>query len=279
MLQISADTRLLGIIGDPIEHTKSPQMHRRFAELSGYDCVYTAFHVTKENLGDAIRGVRSLGIQGINVTAPHKFEVMQYLDEISPQAERFGSVNTVVNRDGRLIGYNTDALGFYQSLLRAGITIKDKDVLIFGAGGATQPVVVLFAEEGARSITVINRTQARAERLKSYVLDIAGYTIETEHSLDRYDVVINTTSAGMEPQLGVLPCDDIDFIDNKTAAVDMIYNPWETEFLKQAKIRGAKTLNGLGMLIYQGIIAFELFSGTKLPPAAYEEAEKVVLPR
>lgn len=279
MQEISAKTKLLAIIGDPVEHSKSPQMHRKFAQLTGEDCIYTAFEVKKENLGAAIAGIRALGIKGVNVTAPHKFEVMQYLDEISDGARRLGSVNTVVNRSGRLIGYNTDAEGFYKSLLRGGIEIKNKDVLIFGAGGATQPVCVLFAQIGAKSITVVNRTKARAERLAEYVKSVEGYEIMTERTLAHYDVVINTTSAGMAPQLDALPCEELDFIDAETACADMIYNPWETRFLKEAKMRGAKTLNGLGMLIYQGIIAFELFCDTKLPEEAYEEAESVVRPK
>lgn len=277
MPEISAETKLLGIIGNPVEHSKSPQMHKRFAELTGGDYIYLAFKVEKDGLGAAIEGIRALGVCGVNVTAPYKFDVMKYLDEISSDAKKFGSVNTVVNKDGKLIGYNTDAGGFYKSLLREGIKIKNKDVLIYGAGGATQPVAVLFAMEGAKSITVINRTKERALRLADYVEEKTGMRIGVERSLSHYDVVINTTSAGMAPQIGVLPSEDLDFIDKDTAAADMIYNPWQTKFLYEAEKRGAKTVNGLGMLIYQGIIAYELFSGMKLDDRAYEEAKKAVL--
>ncbi|MBQ7794434.1 MAG: shikimate dehydrogenase [Clostridia bacterium] len=273
---IDAKTRLLAIIGDPVEHSKSPAMHGQFAELCGDNMVYTAFHVTRDRLADAITGMRALGIRGLNVTAPHKFDVLQYLDEISEEARLFSSVNTVVNENGRLIGYNTDADGFYRSLLRAGITIEGKDVLIFGAGGATQPVCMRFAMNGAKSITVINRTKERAERLRDYVKSAIGYEIETEMKLSHYDVVINTTAAGMHPQIGVLPYEDLSFIDEKTAAVDMIYNPWETAFLELARKQGAKTLNGLGMLIYQGILAYELFAGHPLPENAYELTEELL---
>lgn len=279
MPEISAKTKVLGIIGDPIEHSKSPEMHKCFAELTNENYLYHAFHVTRDKLADAINGVRALGIAGVNVTAPHKFEVMQYLDEISDDAKMFGSVNTVVNRNGRLYGYNTDARGFYKSLLRVGIEIKGKDVLIFGAGGATQPIAVLFAMEGVKSLTVINRTEERAKRLADYVFEKTGLAVSTKRELSHYDVVINTTSAGMAPQLESLPCADIDFIDENTAVSDMIYNPWETRFLAEAKRRGAKTVNGLGMLIYQGIIAYELFTGATLPESAYETAEKVVIPK
>lgn len=277
--EIDAQTKLLAIIGKPVGHSKSPQMHRCFSELCGLNYIYTAFNVEPEQLGAAIDGIRALGIAGVNVTAPYKFEVMQYLDEISDAAKKLGSVNTVVNTDGRLIGYNTDAEGFYRSLLRADMDIKDKDVLIFGAGGATQPIVVRFAELGAKSITVLNRTPERAQRLAEYVYSVTGFRVNTTRTLKHYDVVINTTSAGMAPQLDALPCENMDFIDAKTDCVDMIYNPWQTRFLTEAKKRGARTLNGLGMLIYQGILAFEYFTQTKLPPKAYEAAEKVVMPQ
>lgn len=276
-MTVDAHTKVLGIVGTPIEHSKSPQMHAEFAKLTNINCVYTAFNVTKDRLADAICGVRGLGIKGVNITAPHKFDVTEYLDEVSQDAKLFGSVNTVVNRDGKLFGYNTDAEGFYKSILREGIDIVDKDVLIFGAGGATQPIVVLFAMKGAKSVTVINRTEERAIKLRDYVKSVVGYDINTKMQLSHYDVVINTTTAGMEPQIGVLPYEDLSFIDKDTAVVDMIYNPWQTEFLKQAELLGAKTVNGLGMLIYQGILSYELFTDTKLPENAFELAKKAVL--
>lgn len=276
-MTVDAHTKVLGIIGAPVKHSKSPQMHREFAKLTNVNCVYTAFNVTTDRLADAICGVRGLGIKGVNITAPHKFDVIQYLDEIDEQARLFGSVNTVVNRDGKLYGYNTDAEGFYKSILREGVDIVGKDVLIFGAGGATQPIIVLFAMKGAKSITVVNRTEERALRLKDYVKSVVGYEINTKMMLTHYDVVINTTTAGMETQIGILPYDDLSFIDSDTAVVDMIYNPFRTEFLKQAEMRGARTVNGLGMLIYQGILAYELFTDTKLPEDAFELAKKAVL--
>lgn len=278
MTKITAATKILGIIGDPVGHSKSPELHRCFAELTNTDYVYHAFHVTGDRLAEAIAGVRALGIAGVNVTAPHKLAVMQYLDEISDEAKRLGSVNTVVNRNGCLCGYNTDAQGFYKSVLRAGGEIKGKDVLIFGAGGATQPIAVLFAAEGAKTLTVINRTEERAKRLAEYTFNRTGKEVLTKRELAHYDVVINTTSAGMKPQLEALPSNSIDFIDENTFVADMIYNPRETRFLAEARRRGAKTVNGLGMLIYQGILAYELFTGTKLPENAYEAAERVVMP-
>ncbi len=274
---IDAKTKLLAIIGNPVEHSKSPQIHKAFAEMSGDNMIYTAFLVENERLGGAIEGIRSLGIGGVNVTAPYKIEVIKYLDEIDAEAELYGSVNTIVNNDGKLIGYNTDAEGFYRSLIKNEIEVLDKDILIFGAGGATGPVCIRLFGGGARTITVINRTKERAEKLKEYVKAAIDKGIKTERELSHYDIVINTTSAGMHPNEGILPYEDLKFIDSQTSVVDMIYNPCETAFLKRAKAQGAKTLNGLGMLIYQGIIAYELFSGHKLSENAYSEAEKAIL--
>lgn len=276
MFEINGHTKQLAIIGDPVEHSFSPQMHNYISKRLGNNYVYTALEVKPENLGDAVRGIRALGIAGVNVTAPHKFAVMQYLDEIDGRAMQYGSVNTVVNRNGRLTGYNTDADGFYQSLLWEGITVRDQDILIVGAGGATQPVLVLFALEGAKSITVLNRTRANAQRLAEYTEKTVGYYVETEKKLPRYDVIINTTSVGMWPDTAGCPLDDFSFVDSNTAAADMIYNPAETVFLRRARERGAKTVNGLGMLIFQGIIAYELFTDTKLPADMYREIAKEV---
>lgn len=276
MFEIDGFTKQLAIIGDPVEHSHSPQMHNFISELYKNNYVYTAFRVSPDNLKQAVEGIRAMGIAGVNVTAPHKFNVMKYLDEISDLAEKFGSVNTVVNKNGKLIGYNTDANGFYRSLLYEGIEVRDRDILIIGAGGATQPIAVLFALEGAKSISIKNRTQANADRLAEYVKKNTGFKISTHPELKRYDLIINTTSAGMFPDVEGCPMDDFSFVDENTAAADMIYNPEQTVFLKRAGERGAKTVNGLGMLIFQGIIAYELFTGTKLPQNAYEIIKKEV---
>lgn len=276
MFELNGETKQLAIIGDPVEHSHSPQMHNFISELVHNNYVYTALRVEPKNLKEAVAGLRAMEFAGVNVTAPHKFNVLELLDEISPRARRFGSVNTVVNRNGRLIGYNTDAEGFYQSLLYEGVEVKDKDILIIGAGGATLPVAVLFAEEGAKSITILNRTLANAQKLAKYVEEVCGYEIHTARCHERYDVIINTTSAGMYPDVDGCPMDDFSFVDKNTAAADMIYNPSETVFLRRAKERGAKTINGLGMLIFQGLIAYELFTETKLPPGCYELVKKEV---
>ncbi len=268
---ISGKTKQLGIIGYPVEHSFSPKMHNFISGLTNNDYIYSAWSVKPEMLEAALNGIRALNIRGINVTAPHKIEVMKYLDDIDPQAVRLGSVNTVVNCGGKLHGYNTDAEGFLAALRSEGIYVKDKNVLFLGAGGVVKPTLLRLTEEQPRSITVVNRTKAKVMAIAETVHDITGYGISTEVGNTKFDIVVNTTSAGMEPQVDSLPIDaleefdDLSFIDESTAVVDMIYNPEETLFLREAKKRGAKTMNGLSMLIYQGIIAYELFTGEKLP--------------
>lgn len=276
MIKISGHTKQLAIFGYPVEHSFSPQMHTFISEQMGLDYIYTALEVKPENLEMAVNGIRAMNISGVNITAPHKTKVMKYLDEVSDEVKKFGSVNTVVNRNGRLIGYNTDAYGFYRSLVKNGVDIEGKDVLIFGAGGAAKPVCVLLAMKGAGSITLINRTTSKAVELAHYVEEKVGFKISTQHNKARYDIVINTTAAGMSPQLDKCPTEDMSFIDENTTVADMIYNPPKTLFLQKAEQKGAKIMNGMGMLIYQGLIAYEHFTGAVLPDDMYDKVRKEV---
>ena len=281
MFEINGHTKQLGIIGNPVEHSFSPKMHNFISELMGNNYVYSAWRV--EDVENAIKGMRALGIRGMNVTAPHKITVMQYLDEIDESAQLLGSVNTVVNNNGILRGYNTDGEGFYLSMVKAGMEVRGKRLLIIGAGGVTEPTALRLIKAEPKSLTILNRTPQKVIPLKERIFNKTGFTIGTEVS--EFDIIINTTSAGMEPQLDVIPTDmiegmnNLDFINENTAVVDMIYNPEETLFLKQAKSRGAKTLNGLGMLIYQGILAYELFTETKLPDDIYDHIKREVFGR
>lgn len=276
MFEINGKTKQLAIIGEPVEHSFSPQMHNYISEIMNKNYSYSAFCVKSENLKAAIDGIRAMGIAGINVTAPHKVEVMRYVDVLSEKAKLFQSVNTIVNRNGTLYGYTTDADGFYASLKRIGCDVRGKDILFIGAGGAARPVVSLFAMEKAKSITIKNRTREKAERIACHVKKTLDYNVECDINLKHYDVVINTTPIGMYPNMNAIPEFDMALIDNKSFVADMIYNPSETLFLKEAKKTGAKTLNGLGMLIYQGIIAYELFTDEKLPEDIYDKISKNV---
>ncbi len=282
MLEINGHTQQIGIIGYPVDHSFSPAMHNFISSAVHNNFIYSAYCIPPERLGGAIDAMRALGIKGLNVTAPHKVEVMKYLDEVNDTARELGSVNTVVNRNGRLVGYNTDADGFCMSLEKEGITIKGSKILIIGAGGVTRPVLIRLIDNGASSVTVLNRTREKAVSLAKDILTVKNFNINTNANTLDFDIVINTTSAGMEPQEDKLPTDsiseisDLSFINKNTSVIDMIYNPDETLFLKEAKARGAKTMNGLGMLIYQGIIAYELFTDTVLPDDMGERIKKEV---
>ena len=285
MFEINGHTKQLGIIGYPVEHTFSPAMHNFISDTIHNNYVYCAWRVHPDNLKEAIDGIRALGISGVNVTAPHKKEVMKYLDVVTDGAKELGSVNTIVNRCGKLWGYNTDADGFCMALKKAGIEIGGSRILILGAGGVTRPTVIRLIDNGAAEITVVNRTMSKAVSLGEDILKCKNFKVNTDICSLDFDIVINTTSAGMEPHENAMPTDSIDvlsdlsFIGANTAVVDMIYNPDETLFLKKARKAGAKTLNGLGMLIYQGIIAYELFTGVTLPSDMGERIKREVFGR
>lgn len=255
----------LAIIGSPVAHSHSPAMHNFISERIGADYRYGAIEVSPEELENAVRVLKEEGYAGFNVTAPHKQKIMQYLDEISKEARDFGAVNTVVNKNGKLCGFNTDAEGFYMSLLHDGINPVGADILIFGAGGAAQPVIMYLASHGAKSVTVINRSVERARAAAERTEQLYGIKIETQITKPHYDIAVNCTTLGMGKYAGLSPASDLSVIDAESAAVDMIYNPPETQFLKSAKETVAKTANGLGMLVYQGILAYELFTDTALP--------------
>ena len=277
---INGHTKQLAIIGEPVEHSFSPQMHNFFSEITNNNYSYSAWKT--DNIENAIKGIRAMNIRGVNVTAPYKKDVLQYLDDIDDNALLLGSVNTVVNSNGRLKGYNTDAEGFYRSLINAGIAITDKNIMVIGAGGASQPAVMRFVQAKPKSITVVNRTKSRADKMRDDIRKKLDFEIKTEFdSSSNYDVVINTTSAGMTssilPTAEIDGIDNLDFIDAHCAAADMIYNPPETLFLQTARRQGAKTANGLGMLIYQGIIAYELFTETTLPDDIYERVKEYLI--
>ncbi len=264
MFDINGCTSQLGIIGNPVNHSLSPLIHNYISEKLGNNYVYSAFCVN--DVKKALDGVRALGIRGVNVTAPHKVAVMQYLDEISREAQRQGSVNTIVNNNGILKGYSTDAEGFYRSLVCEDVSVNGKKLLVLGAGGVVSPVLMRLIEEEPQSITILNRTKKKACDLARYLQEKTGYQINTSIDTLDFDIVINTTSAGMADEKDILPVDaiseipDLDFIDKNTVVVDMIYNPQKTLFLQECEKRGAKTINGLGMLIYQAVISYELFT-------------------
>lgn len=275
-LAVNSETVLYGVFGDPVRHSRSPIMLNRAFAASGINAVYTAFHVKPESLGDAVRGVRSLGMGGVNVTIPHKVDVMKYLDEIDETARTAGAVNTVVNRGGALVGYNTDGIGYVRSLKEeTGIRLEGARILMLGAGGASRGVGHALSKEQPERIIIANRTQERAADLAK---ELSGFA-ETEsiaweridHIKGDVDIIVNTTPIGMHPGVDAMPLHPAG-IRPGTVVSDLIYNPLETKFLLAARVAGAVTHGGLGMFVYQGAYAFEYWTGVSAPVEAMREA-------
>lgn len=256
--------KLFAVIGDPIAHSMSPLMHNDLFQHYGIDAHYHAFAIKEKNLQDAVKGFRAIGLSGFNVTVPHKIAIMAYLDHIDPLAESIGAVNTVVNENGKLIGYNTDGSGFVRGLKSRLSTIQNKKVLIIGAGGAARAIYFTLGHEGVTEIDLTNRTIEKAVVLSEecpYEVSTSILTLsEAEANLNVYDIIIQTTSIGMAPQTEYDPL-SIHHVRENALVSDIIYNPLETKLLKTAKEHGALTQNGIEMFVYQGALAFEKWTG------------------
>ena len=278
---ITGNTRIYGIIGDPVEHSLSPLMHNEAFKELNLNCVYIPFHVRQKELQRAVKGVKSLGICGFNVTIPHKIPIVRYLDEIEKEAAHIGAINTVVTRNGKLIGYNTDGAGAYHALQAAGSDPKDKRVIILGAGGAARAIAFHLAPL-SRDLVILNRTREKAVslalELKKTGLNVTGRGLTPQTLSDELwetDILINATSLGMYPRVDETPVDR-GLIHPKMTVFDIVYNPQETKLLQATRKAGAKVVRGLQMLIYQGILAFEIWTGKtpskKTMARAIEEA-------
>ncbi|WP_130616619.1 shikimate dehydrogenase [Cohnella abietis] len=275
---MDSNTVLFGVIGDPIRHSKSPIMLNRAFKEKGINCAYAAFHVAPNQLEQAIAGVRGLGFRGLNVTIPHKIEVMALLDELSEGAKAAGAVNTIVNENGRLVGYNTDGIGYVRSLKEEiEPSLTGKTIIVLGAGGAARGIIWALAQENPAAIIIANRTESKASELAAS-FSLAGKVTsipwsDLQEACKQADVVINTTSVGMSPNIEKVPLDP-SWLRIGSVASDLIYNPLKTEFLKQAELQGCRIHGGLGMFIYQGAYAFEYWTGQ---PAPVEEMRAVVM--
>jgi shikimate dehydrogenase len=262
-----------GVIGDPIAQSKSPLMMNAAFEAIGYAGVYEKYHVKPEELETAMERFRQEQFRGLNVTIPHKVEVMKYLDVIDEDARNIGAVNTVVNEGGTLIGYNTDGIGYVRSLLEeTGFSPRGKRILFLGAGGAARGVIYAMLKQQPAFVGIVNRTFARAEELAQSLATFGSIQAiaESEMGHGEWDLIVNTTSVGMYPHVDESPLDPTGIQPNMLVS-DLIYNPRETLLLQQAKARGAKSHNGLGMFIYQGAYAFEFWTGQAAPTAVMRE--------
>lgn len=270
MIKTTAKTKLFGLIGSPVSHSLSPKMHSFLTESLGIDAAYLAFDVKKEDLKSVFYAFKTMNALGFNVTVPHKIDVIEYLDEIENDAKNMNSVNTVVNKNGKWYGYNTDGEGFCRYLLMEGCEIKDKNILLIGAGGAALGVCYKLAVNGVRSITVTSRTKEKVNNILKMVKKYSNTDVYDEvDTTKKYDIIINATPLGMHPNTDKNPCTFMELISDKTICCDLIYNPAKTLFLEEAERRGAKIVNGLGMLIMQGILAFELFNEMEIDHKRY----------
>lgn len=285
---ITAKTTLVGLMGWPISHSISPVMHNAaFAELR-MNWRYVPLPVPPERVGEAVAGVRALGLRGVNVTVPHKQAVMPFLDRWTPAAAAIGAVNTIlVSEEGELLGDNTDAAGFVTDLRANGVNPAGQRVLVLGAGGSARAVVYGLAEAGCGSLVLLNRTLEKAESLLAAMRQLfpdvpmkAGVLPEgvAESAADA-ELIVNCTSLGMSPNLEGLPWDeDVEFHEGQTV-YDLVYNPAVTRLLQLASVDGATVIGGLGMLIHQGAIAFERWTGEEAPVEVMRRAVNVVFDR
>ena len=282
---ISGKTIVCGIIGGPIEHTMSPVMHNAAFKVMGLDYIYIPFKVKSMELRKAVEGIRGLNIRGMNVTVPHKVSILQFLDQLDPLAERIGAANTIVNNGGILTGYNSDAMGFLRALHEKDVDPAGKRVLLLGAGGAARAIGCILAQEKAQ-LTILNRKQelSWAENLaqlltKNYKADVNPGELTRENlqkALAKADILVNATVVGMSPDTDQTPV-SADLLSANLTVFDVVYNPLQTKLLREAKTTGARTISGLDMLVWQGAISFEKWTG-QTPPVdvMYQSVRKLL---
>ena len=272
-MNVSGKTKICALIGDPVEHTMSPVMHNAAFKKLGLDYIYIPFRVRAEELARAVDGMRALSMRGFNVTIPHKVTIIPMLDGIDPIAEKIGAVNTVVNDDGELTGYNTDATGFLQALLEQGMEPGGKDVVVLGAGGASRAISYILAERDAR-LTVLNRqleidwAVELARRIHEDLgKDVRVFELGSENlavALEGAAILINATSVGMSPNSEESPV-PAELLKSDLVVFDIVYNPIRTKLLREAEAAGARTGSGVDMLAWQGALAFEKWVGQPAP--------------
>jgi shikimate dehydrogenase len=268
---INGMTKVIGILGDPIEHTLSPLIHNTAFKKLRLNYCYVPFNVKRENLKEALEGIRALNIRGVNITVPHKEAVIPYLDEISEEVKYIGAVNTILNENGKLKGFNTDAFGFIKSLQEENISVKGKSILLLGAGGAGKAIAYGVLKEGA-IVFVFNRTFSKAFKIKEFFNSIGKIEVveKIDHRfMEKIQIVINATSLGLKKD-DPLPI-NLEFLKKEQIYVDIVYP--KTPLLREAQKKGCKIIDGLGMLLWQAVRAFEIFT---TQPAPVEVMKKIL---
>jgi len=272
--RIRGTTKLISLLGDPVKHSLSPLMHNTAFEAMNLDYVYLAFPIKEGLIKEGLDAMKTLDAAGFNLTMPHKQSVVDFLDEVTEEAALIGSVNTVKNIDGKLVGYNTDGKGFVKSLEEKRVEYKDKKIVLIGAGGAARAVATQLAYDGAGEIVVFNRTIGAAsqivDNINKNISTCKGKALklneeELINEVKDASILVNCTSVGMEPGINesVISSNKVFYGDLFVA--DIIYDPAKTKFLKMAEEAGCKYMNGLMMLIWQGAIAFNIWTGKDMP--------------
>ncbi|WP_342548822.1 shikimate dehydrogenase [Paenibacillus sp. FSL P2-0089] len=262
---------LLGVMGDPIAQSKSPLMHGAALQALGLSGAYVPLHITPDKLGDAVQAIRTLGFRGVNVTIPHKVAVMEYLDRLDSSAVDVGAVNTIVNDNGILTGFNTDGIGYVRSLkTEAAPDLTGARILVIGAGGAARGIVSALLKEQPAMVLIVNRNEERARQLADSFSSRGSLTGAGMDAVPRVlgsmDIVINTTSVGMYPHMEDMPIDPAGLHEGMIVS-DLIYNPLHTRLLTESLKRGCTVHGGLGMFVYQGAYALEYWTGLVAPAA------------
>lgn len=278
---IDGKTKLVGLLATPIGHSLSPRMHNLGYTLTGINYAYLAFEVGNDELEAAVYGMKAMGAAGFNVSMPNKMKVLDYLDELDDSARYTRASNTVVNKDGKLIGYNTDGLGYVRNLIEHGVELAGQKVTLVGSGGAATPIAIQLAQSGIREISIFARNDqyfVQAEEnvtyinkeMKSFGVKANIFPLEDKDAFRREvaesAILANGTSLGMKPldQLSIID-DTLDVLREDLIVTDVVYNPQKTKLLAQAQEAGAKTINGLGMMLWQGALAYKLFTGEDMP--------------
>ena len=279
-MNIKGTTRVCGLIGNPVGHSILPVIHNTLADITKTNMVYTTFKVEKGSVAKAVDGAYALDILGLNVTVPHKQEVIDVLVDIDPLARAIGAVNTLVRTTGGYKGYNTDILGLKRELEEEDIELKENNCIILGSGGAARAIAFLCAQSGADKVYMLNRTVEKAEDIADAVNGYFNRECVVPMHMDDYKslkesgyIVIQTTSVGLYPNVNDTVIEDKEFYKKVKAGVDIIYNPSTTKFMELCMEAGKPAFNGLKMLLYQGVAAYELWNNTKI---SKEEADIVI---
>ncbi|KPU28062.1 shikimate dehydrogenase [Caloranaerobacter sp. TR13] len=269
-MKVNSLTKLYCLIGNPIVKSLSPTIHNYIFDKEKENAVYMAFNIEKKDFENVINSFKAINVKGFNVTIPYKIDIINFLDELSYESELIGAVNTVKIDNGKLIGYNTDGLGFLKTFEERNISLKGKNILILGAGGAAQSIALTVANEGANSLTILNRTVSKSEILVRKIKDkfpeiesSYGSLNETYIDFKNIDILINCTSIGMYPEIDKVPI-EINKFNKNVIVYDIIYKPLETELIKSAKKEGMIAIGGLDMLLYQALLSDEIWLNRKL---------------